>query len=294
MTGGPTVLAVLLENRGLHRYGGFCAAYQKAARSVDEQLARSVPSRAQFHRWITGDVRSLPHTDHCRVLEHMLAGYSAAQLFRICTNGQVPSPARTDHQAQTRTQSASGFAVPESAGTAGVASVFTSRSEFMAAIHPRTLFEGTRRIRTAGLSLNMITQQVPDQQIRTWLADGGELACLFLDPDGQALQVREQEEGYPPGRLSALTKVNIDVMVRLRDRVPADAQDRLHLAVYDETIRFNILLVDDHICVAQPYLPSARGIDSPTLVVRAMSPPAGLYPVFEHAYEAIAERSRPV
>jgi len=81
MTAHPTALAVLLEDRGLNRYGSFCAAYQKAAGALDKHLAHSVPSRAQFHRWLTGELRSLPYTDHCRVLEHMLPGYSAPQLF---------------------------------------------------------------------------------------------------------------------------------------------------------------------------------------------------------------------
>ncbi|HEX9515398.1 MAG TPA: hypothetical protein VF940_04390 [Streptosporangiaceae bacterium] len=53
-------------------------------------------------------------------------------------------------------------------------------------------------------------------------------------------------------------------------------------------------MVDDHTCVAQPYLPNARGIDSPTLLIRAMAASGGLYPVFEQFYEALVERSRPV
>jgi len=68
----------------------------------------------------------------------------------------------------------------------------------------------------------------------------------------------------------------------------------MRLAVYDETIRFNIVLVDDRVCVVQPYLPQARGIDSPTLLIRRNGAPGGLYPVFEQVYDAIAERSRQV
>lgn len=177
---------------------------------------------------------------------------------------------------------------------AGVTAVFTSRSEFASAVQPTTLFVDTHRVRAAGLSLNLLCQQVPDQLLRTWLTCDGELTCLFLDPDGDAIHAREREEEHLPGHLSSLTKLNIDVMSRLRDRLPAEARERLRIAVYDEAIRFNIVLVDDHTCIAQPYLPSARGIDSPTLMIRAISTPGGLYPVFEHVYDAIAERSRPV
>ena len=74
ITGHPTLLAVLLERKGLKRYGSFGPAYEKAARSLDGKPSPA-PSRAQFYRWLTGDLRSMPQTDNCRVLEHMLVGY---------------------------------------------------------------------------------------------------------------------------------------------------------------------------------------------------------------------------
>jgi len=93
MTGHPTVLAVLLERKGLHRYGAFCSDYEKALRGLGIQRG-GPPSRAQFHRWLAGETKSLPYTDHCRVLEHMLAGYAAGQLFARCPDGVIPAPAR--------------------------------------------------------------------------------------------------------------------------------------------------------------------------------------------------------
>src|SRR5262249_21425228 len=60
---------------------------------------------------------------------------------------------------------------------------------------------------------------------------------LFLDPDGEAIKAREREEEYPPGFLADLTRLNIQLMTRLRDRLPEAAQERLRLAVYDETLR---------------------------------------------------------
>jgi hypothetical protein len=38
--------------------------------------------------------------------------------------------------------------------------------------------------------------------------------------------------------------------------------------------------------------PNARGIDSPTLLLRRDDRPGGIYPIFEQLYEAVAERSR--
>jgi Domain of unknown function (DUF5919) len=64
----------------------------------------------------------------------------------------------------------------------------------------------------------------------------------------------------------------------VRNRLPGE---RLHLAVYDETIRFNLILSGDHTWVAQAYLPKARGVDAPTMLIRATGPPGGLFPVFD-------------
>lgn len=290
MTAHPTVLAVLLEDRGLHRYGSFSAAYQRAAGGLDKQLAHSVPSRAQFHRWLTGELRGLPYTDHCRVLEHMLPGYSTQQLMAPSPDRIVPAPER----AVSATTAAAASPAAPSPGMAGVVAVFASRTEFAAKMDPISLFDSARRVRAAGLSLNLICQQIPDQYLLQWLADGGELTCLFLDPDGEAIRAREKEEDHLPGNLSVLTKLNIDILARFRDRLPDGAGQRLRLAVYDETIRFNLIISGDRTCVAQPYLPRARGVDSPTMLIQATSAPGGLFPVFEQVYEALAERSKPV
>jgi Domain of unknown function (DUF5919) len=288
MTGQPTLLAVLLEKNGLQRYGGFRLAYEKAARSLDRERGGIAPSRAQFHRWLTGDLRGLPHTDHCRVLEHMLTGYSSAQLFKPCPGG-IPAPAASgSHTGQ------GAYGPPAIAGMADVAAVFASRSEFAGSVELSALFDGASRIRACGLSLNLICQQVPDYRLRRMVCDGIQLTCLFLDPDGEAIKAREREEEHPAGHLAGWTRLNIEVMSRHRDRLPAEARDRLRLAVYDETIRFNIVLVDDRACVVQPYLPQARGIDSPTLLIRPNGVPGGLYPVFEQVYDAMAQRSRQI
>ena len=288
MTEQPTLLAVLLERKGLRRFGSFVPAYEKAARSVDPGLRGTAPGRAQFTRWINGELRSLPYPDHCRVLEHMLSGYSAAQLFAPCPDGKIPMIGAGPNQKEASAAS------PVQGQTADVAGVYASRSQFVDAADPLALIQGAHRIRAAGLSLNLICQQLPDQQLMRQLTEGAQLTCLFLDPDGEAVKAREQEEEYHPGFLADLTRLNIQLMTRLRDRLPEEAQGRLRLAVYDETIRFNILLFDSDTAVVQPYMPQARGIDSPTLLIRRNAAPSGLYPVFEQVYEAIAERSKPV
>jgi hypothetical protein len=256
---------------------------------MDRTYCSAPPSRAQFYRWMSGGVRSLPHPDHCLVLEHMLTGYSAKQLFRPCPTEDAPPPAA--HNAVMATASANGQVTP-SADLADLVGVFASRSDFMSKVQPQVLLRSARHIRAAGLSLNLICQQLPDRQLSALVAGGTRLTCLFLDPDGAAMKAREREEEYEPGALSRLTSFNIALLSRLRDRLPEDARDRIRIATYDETIRFNIILPDDRVCIAQPYLPQARGIDAPTFLIHRNDASSGLYHVFEQVYESLAERSK--
>lgn len=177
---------------------------------------------------------------------------------------------------------------------ADVAAVFATRAEFTYAVPPQAMFDDARSVRAAGLSLNLLCQQYPDQRLHLLLDRGARLECLFLDPEGEAIKAREREEGYTGRYLTTLTKLNIEVLSRVRDRLPADARDRLSIAVYDETIRFGIVLIDDDICVVQPYLPRARGVDSPTFFLRRDPEASGLYATFERVYSELWERSRAV
>ncbi|GAA2866477.1 hypothetical protein Acy02nite_38400 [Actinoplanes cyaneus] len=104
---------------------------------------------------------------------------------------------------------------------------------------------------------------------------------------GTAIRQRETEEGMTPGHLGSLTTLNLQGILRVRDRLPAETRDRIEVATYDQTIRVNIVLIDDAVCVAQPYLPHSRGVEAPTMVIKRRWPTAGLYPVFERTFEEL-------
>src|SRR5215468_4225131 len=82
VSGQPILLKALLHERHWQNYATFCAEYDKAARRIEPSLVQTFPSRAQLHRWLTGSLRTLPYADHCRVLEEMFPGWTAAQLFQ--------------------------------------------------------------------------------------------------------------------------------------------------------------------------------------------------------------------
>lgn len=77
-----TVLKRLLVQRHLQRYDTFRAEYLKAAALISPELRRTVPSRAQYYRWLSGGLKGgLPYPDACRVLETMFPPWAAAELF---------------------------------------------------------------------------------------------------------------------------------------------------------------------------------------------------------------------
>ena len=203
----------------------------------------------------------------------------------------LPQPLGTE-AAETQAQNRETLAAADSEYS-DVIAVHTSRSEFASKMPPHTLFESASSVRAAGLSLNLICQHYSDTELAQLLGRGMTLRCLFLDPAGDAIKTREAEEGYAPGYLSSLTDLNIQNLIRrVRDRLPGERRDGLQIAVYDETVRFNLLLVDNELCIAQPYMPEARGVDSPTIVIRRKWAEAGLYPVFEQVYNSLWERGR--
>lgn len=173
---------------------------------------------------------------------------------------------------------------------ADLTGIYASRSEFQATTSVASLFDDAREIKACGLSLNMLWQTYSDSRLQQIIEGGATLRCLFLDPHGQFIKQREAEEDYPEGQLSALTALNLGIMERLSERLTEDARARLQFAVYDEPIRFNVFLIDGQLCVAQPYLPQTRGVDSPTMLLRKRPSSGGLFPTFERVFTSLWER----
>jgi hypothetical protein len=65
----PIVLKMLLQQRHLQTHSAFRREYDRVAARVDPALKGGWPSKAQFYRWLSGDLIGLPYADHCRILE---------------------------------------------------------------------------------------------------------------------------------------------------------------------------------------------------------------------------------
>lgn len=281
------LLKVLLKQRHLQAYSSFAREYGKIAVKIDKQLAGTVPSKAQFYRWLSGDLARLPYNHHCQVLEAMFPDWGVEQLFQPYSGsiGFVPRPGMTP----TEVPAAAPPALPTK--TKDVVAVYTSRSEFQHELPPHRLFDDAEHIRVAGLSLNLLCQNYPDRALRERIEAGTKVEALFLDPAGTYIKQRDQEEGHNPGLLATLTDVNIQALQRTRASLLAEVRDNLQIRVYDETVRFNITVIDDRICIVQPYLPDARGVESPTIVTEKQDDP-GLYDTFVQVFTSMWNRAK--
>lgn len=83
--GPPTLMRVLIIERHWQNFRAFEAQFRRAARELaerdsDPDLAKLTISSRQWERWYSGNVKTEPYPDACRVLEHMF-GHSVQQLM---------------------------------------------------------------------------------------------------------------------------------------------------------------------------------------------------------------------
>ena len=81
----PTLMRILINERHWQNFRAFKAQFRRAARELaerdsDPDLAKLTISSRQWERWYSGNVKTEPYPDACRVLEHMF-GHPVQQLM---------------------------------------------------------------------------------------------------------------------------------------------------------------------------------------------------------------------
>ncbi len=89
-------LKSLLQDRHLHAYSDFVAEYERCARGLDLPRRAPAPTKAQYYRWVGGQLESLPRGYHCAVLERMFPGWTAQELFGRADRQQRPPPPNSE------------------------------------------------------------------------------------------------------------------------------------------------------------------------------------------------------
>ncbi|WP_216917813.1 DUF5919 domain-containing protein [Nocardia noduli] len=203
-----SVLKALLQQRHLQTLAAFNHEYDRIAGRVEPETVGHGPKKAQFYRWLSGDVTSLPYPHHCRILLAMFPNWTLEELFSDHT-GEPLDLMRPQTSASTQVQARR---------TADVESIYPNRLDFVREMPPQEIFKEARTIEMAGISLNMLCQQFADSEILRLLQSGTVIRCLFLDPAGTYIAQRESEEGHDSGVLSNLTELNIRALQRVRRR----------------------------------------------------------------------------
>ena len=91
-------LKTLIRERHL-TYESFCREWDRIARSVDDHLVGRWPGRAQYYRWLRGElVNGHPYPDACRMLEAMFPGWSVESLFSPYTGSDPGATFRTRYR----------------------------------------------------------------------------------------------------------------------------------------------------------------------------------------------------
>jgi hypothetical protein len=145
-------LKALIRQRHMS-YEAFCREWDRVAGSTDDVLKGRYPGRAQYYRWLRGELTNKrPYPDACRMLEAMFPGWSVEGLFSPYSAGEVPPDlfwfSRPDSsQARGQAIPPDMAALSPPSGMAGIAAHISDLSgEWWASWH--TFRDGTEKIAT--------------------------------------------------------------------------------------------------------------------------------------------------
>lgn len=174
--------------------------------------------------------------------------------------------------------------------------VYPNRTEFNRDNPYVRMFEEAHEILAAGISLNAITMNYGRENIvKAVLERNTTISLCFLDPDGANCAEREREEGYSPGQLASLTRLNISVMENTRNhirRIDPEGAEQLKLMLYDLPPRFNLYVFDNMRLVVESY-GYVRGEDTPTFALQRQID-RGLFNFYVSQARHIFEQARPI
>ncbi|WP_329454996.1 SAV2148 family HEPN domain-containing protein [Streptomyces sp. NBC_01497] len=188
---------------------------------------------------------------------------------------------------------------------ADVVSVHPDRVRLQREFPAEDLFGAARRVDAIGIGLNLLVQNFSGRRLIRLAESGCRIRLLFLNPASGDVKRRERELGLRKGELSRTVEMNILHMRRVRSKLRDPGAFEIH--VFDETPRFTAYLVDGDgpggLAVVQSYLRTARGMETPVLVLRGggrevvrsgRETEHGLFEVYREEFETVWADSRPV
>ena len=244
----PIRLKMLLQQRHWQTYGTFCREYDRVARSIDSGLVGTYPSRAQLHRWLSGELKGLPYPHHCRVLEEMLPGWTAEQLFEAGTIQEATTSEDVAPDAPYSTE----------------LDVFVDMNDEDNRLIAHRIRQAKSIFFAAHTGYAAMVSQY-QAAIRQAVANGCRLRVVVSNPDGPLMQQPDLTHRLCPSIRQAGEIADVLNTCR-RHRAQALANghhaDNVQARTYDGPPSMNVLLVDDWLRVV-PYLPLVDAAESP-------------------------------
>ncbi|MGH3795738.1 MAG: hypothetical protein ACRDSP_12700 [Pseudonocardiaceae bacterium] len=205
MNAKPIVLKVLLQQRHLQTHSAFCREYDRVAADVDPTLRGGWPSKAQFYRWLSGDLIGLPYADHCRILESMFPGRKVDQLFQVHDGEFAPEIPSTAQAGAPTIQPAPQSVSSEHNGDQVVA-FYPHRADTPKRLWMDLLVRAKENIDLFANASLFLPEENPVaiNILREKAANGVRVRILLADPDNPAMELRGREERLfeaIPGRI---------------------------------------------------------------------------------------------
>lgn len=278
MSAKPIVLKVLLQQRHMQTYRAFCREYDKISAQIDPTLKGGWPSKAQFYRWLSGDLVGLPYADHCRILETMFPGWTVDQLFQVHNDerdailhvSKIASPAIPPVSTVTPTEDSADQVV----------SFYPHRADTPKRLWMDLLVGAQENIDLFANASLFLPEENPIaiDIIKEKAANGVRVRILLGDPDDPAMELRGREERLfdaIPGRIRM-------ALAYYRPLVDVDGVEfRLHgTSLYNSIFRYDDqMLVNQHIYGTYGYI-------APILHLRKV-PRADLFDTYMKSFELI-------
>jgi phosphatidylserine/phosphatidylglycerophosphate/cardiolipin synthase-like enzyme len=252
----PVVLKVLLQQRHLQTHTAFCRQYDRVGAAVDPTLRGGWPSRAQFYRWLSGNLVGLPYADHCRILEAMFPGWKVDQLFQPHDGSIefIPEPSTPQTPMATiRPISSSVPAVDQ--GADQVVAFYPHRADTPKKLWMDLLVHAQEEISLFANASLFLPEENPEaiEILRAKAADGVRVRILLGDPDHPAMELRGREERLfeaIPGRIRM-------ALAYYRPLVDVEGIEfRLHgTSLYNSIFRYDDqMLINQHIYGTYGYI----------------------------------------
>jgi hypothetical protein len=263
----PIVLKALLQQRHLQTHRAFCREYDRVAAVIDPTLRGSWPSKAQFYRWLSGDLVGLPYTDHCRILEGMFPDWKVNQLFHVHDGGMefVPEPAAP--QAQKSTRSAPSTESVDRLKEAGISHLWPRTNSAVLDDLVERVNSAREEITVFGLTRNFYAK---DDILPLFEAKASEILVTFYVMDPRCDSRRDRYRIEPvEAAMEDPTRYTREILRPLFDAsqriMPTTPSAGMKIFTFNFPCSFAIEKIDRS-CRVMLYGHGKRGTEGPTLV----------------------------